>query len=173
MTAPRMSPSAAANPLATLANAPVESDANQLRIFSRVPTDPETGIVAVEENGVLLKAGEVAVYDRYSLQLDGGLVDGGLYAIEYQRPVAGMSWAMWWGNGDHVRSRLRVSRHVVIVRRHPKFEGHWNIHPLAPRTPQGIILMSDGPFEEIYLADKILGRIVGIYRPEPGIEVAS
>jgi|GEM_PF-2851149 len=173
MDAPRISPSPAANALAILAAAPTEGEVNQLRIFSRVPREAETGIVAVEENGVLLKAGEVAVYDRYSLQLDGGLVDGALYAVEYQRPVAGMSWSMWWGNGDHVRSRLQISRHVVIARRHPKLEGHWNIHPLAPRTPEGIILMTDGPFEEIYLADKILGRIVGIYRPEPGIEVAS
>lgn len=173
MTAPRITPSARNNALATIATAPVDPDIHQLRIFTQAPFDCDRGVVVVEHDGVLLKAGEVAVYDRYPLATGEGLIDGGLYAVEFQRPVAGMSWEMWWGKGDHNRSRIRVTRNVVILRRHPKLEDHWQVHPIASRDQLGCYLMSDGPYPEWILTDKILGRIVGIYRPEPCIEVAS
>jgi len=138
---------------------------NPLRIFTKAPIDRDRGVVVVEHDGLLLKAGDVAVYDRMPLQTGEGLVDGGLYAIEYQSPVAGMTWERWWGDGTHHRSRIHISRSVVFLRRHSRLEEHWTIHPIAKRDTYGFWLMSDGPIPEWMIYDKLLGRIVGIYNP--------
>jgi hypothetical protein len=139
---------------------------NPLRIFTKAPFARDMGVVVVEHDGLLLKAGEVAVYDRCVLQSEeGGLVDGGLYAIEYQSPIAGMDWKAWWGDGTHTRSRLQINRGVIILRRHHRIEGSWTLHPIASRDTFGCYLMSDGPIPEWLLYDKLLGRIVGIYNP--------
>jgi hypothetical protein len=150
-----------------------DASINPLRIFTKAPTDRDSGVIVADLDGVLIREGEVAVYDRHPMQAgEEGLIDGGLYAIEYQNPVAGMSWEMWWDKGDHQRSRIRISRKIVILRRHHKLAEHWVIHPLA-RVGHGMIQMCDGPIPERILYDKLIGRIVGIYNPTAFAEVRS
>lgn len=155
-------------PFATSAVAPVE----QLQIFGSIP--PRFGVQAVELNSVMFRAGDVAVYDEMWAAerqahgpVDSLLETGAIYVTESQRPVASMSWEMWWdGRKGYCPSRLEVRRSVVRVGRCPwkGCEDRWMIHPLATQQ-RGVFLCSDGPYDEFQLVNQIIGKVVGIYCP--------
>ena len=144
----------------------------QLKIFASVP--PRFGVQAVEQNSVLFRAGDVAVYDEMWAAerqahgpVDSLLEAGAIYVTESQRPVASMSWEAWWdGRKGYCPSLLEVRRSVVRVGRcnWKGVEDRWMIHPLANQQ-RGVFLCSDGPFDEIQLVNKIIGKVVGIYCP--------
>lgn len=142
------------------------SPSNRLEIFTAIPAYHYIGIVAVEQNGAMLKAGEVAVYDTSTPSTE-GWVDGALYAVEHQQPRAGMTWGMWWEYGKKYggRSAIVTSRSVKLLKRHTKLADHWVLHPIAARDPHGVYMMSDGPIPEWLLGERMLGRIIGIYNP--------
>lgn len=142
-----------------------ESQGAHLRIFPSIP--PRHGVIAIEGNSPMFRTGEVAVYDE--LWSSEGVIDGGLYVLEYQHPRSGMSWECWdRHNAGRTagRSGLDVSRTSARVVRSnwPGAEDDWMIHPLAAFRA-GVFTCSDGPLREYYLADKIIGKIVGIYSP--------
>ena len=148
---------------------PADDRRGELRIFNSIL--PRHGVIAVTENSLLFRVGEVAVYDELwssGRDPEQPLFDeGGIYVVEYQRPTSSMSWEAWNDVGSRYgRSRLDVSRSMVRIGRSrwPRSEDEWMIHPLRSQQA-GVFLCSDGPFEDWNLADKVIGKVVGIYCP--------
>lgn len=133
-------------------------DGAALRIFDRVP--PQFGVAAAEHDSALIRRGEVAVYDSASVHIE-GLIDGAVYVIEYQHARGHLPQRLW---ADAPNLRMETKRQLVIVRRHRTREDRWVAHPLRNCQP-GYFVCSDGPYEAHHLADKIVGRVVGIYNP--------
>lgn len=126
----------------------------KLEIFASVPGWAIVHAAQDDRSAPLIREGEVAVVEADGF---GGVIpeDGGLYLIEYVSP-------------PHCRppyGRERRTRQIVqtVKGRH----GGWWARPYVQQTPGGgIIVCSDGPYrDEIAMAEKILGRVVGIYRP--------
>lgn len=134
-------------------------DAGALRIFSAIP--PRYGVLAVDGDSPLFKAGEVAVYDE--LWTHEGLIDGGIYVAEWQRPTSGMDWNQWF-NLPGLRSHLHIDRALVRLARHRRCADRWMLHPVVSRAGVSFV-GSDGPFEDFHVAKYIIGRVVGIYNP--------
>ncbi|WP_374649006.1 hypothetical protein [Rhizorhabdus sp.] len=146
-----------------------------LPVITRIT--PGLGVVPIlDDHNVLLQRGDVAVYStdwRYREP-----VGPGLWAIEYQSPPACMPYEMVARRfADRDPVRFDVTRSVVRLARfqsgrpdlNPHLADHWMIHPLSPvggvMCGRPILRMSDGPISEQYLAEKLLGPIVGIYAP--------
>jgi hypothetical protein len=134
-------------------------DAGALRIFPAIP--PRYGVLAVDGNSPLFKAGEVAVYDE--LWTHEGLVDGGIYVAEWQRPTSGMDWNQWF-NLPGVRSHLHIDRALVRLARSQRDTNRWMMHPVVTRAGDAFVA-SDGPFDDYHVAKYVIGRVVGIYNP--------
>ncbi|WP_126174355.1 hypothetical protein [Altericroceibacterium xinjiangense] len=125
---------------------------NGMRIFTSIP-DYHYDVAALR--------GMVIVYDRECLSRD-PIKEGNFYVVESQYPVGGMSWEMWLEleRGDRTSraqpsSPLRTRREVVeAVRR----DGRW-----WHRLPSGF---HDGPFQEWAVAHQMVGKVVGLYRPD-------
>ncbi len=86
--------------------------------------------------------GLVAVYETNTLFRE-ETQDGQFYVIERQRPSG-------WG------SQMQTSREVVQARRCTKRPGEWWLHHADFR---------DGPIHDYAVAEKFVGKVVGIYRP--------
>jgi hypothetical protein len=129
-----------------------------LQILARVP--PRHGAVAAEHDSALIRKGEVAIYDEGAVEQE-GLVDGAVYAIEYQHARGHLPKDMW---ADSTNFRMRTRRQIVIVRRHSKLPDRWMVHPVRDSQP-GYFIVADGPYDPTHLADKLVGRVVGIYNP--------
>lgn len=129
-----------------------------LRIFARVP--PQHGVVAAEHDSALIRIGEVAIYDEAAVEQE-GLIDGAVYAIEYQHARGHLPKDMW---ADSENFRMTARRQIVIVRRHSKLANRWMVHPVREHQ-RGYFLVTDGPYEPAHLADKLVGRVVGLYNP--------
>jgi hypothetical protein len=96
----------------------------------------------------IIKPGEVAVItDEEGIYPE----DSGWCLIEFS-------------NGKSFRGRERRAREIVEA--YQGKDGDWYTRrPNEARTP-GVILCVDGPYSDFnYLAEKILGRVVGIDRP--------
>lgn len=129
-----------------------------LQIFARVP--PQHGVVAAEHDSPLIRKGEVAIYDKGAVEQE-GLIEGAVYAIEYQHARGHLPKDMW---ADSANFRMTTRRQIVIIRRHSKLPDRWMVHPV--REPQrGYFIVSDGPYDPAHLADKLVGRVVGICNP--------
>jgi hypothetical protein len=120
-----------------------------LRLFGSVP--PWAVVHAMTDNSMapLILKGEVAVIE--SSGKPGWLPEeGNLYLIEYvSKPFGGEMYE-------------RRTRDIVMPR---KRKGSWWVGPLCHRLGP-IIHMSDGPYpDEIELAHKLIGRVIGIYNP--------
>lgn len=110
------------------------------RIFTQVPL----------HHGVAVLDGIVAVYDEGDRR---ELEEGAFYVVEYQRPRAGMSWEMH----RRLRSeRVDTKREVVRVERCPWKCDHWI-------TRHAHSHLVDGPWPQLALTDRIVGRVVGLY----------
>jgi hypothetical protein len=129
-----------------------------MQIFSVIP--PRHGVLPVEYDSPLFRAGEVAVFDE--MWTHHSLEEDGIYVVEYQRPPACMPWEDWIKPG--LRGLLQITRSMVRVARHHKTPGLWMTHPLA-RSMRGMMLCSDGPMDEFVLTNQIVGKVVGIYNP--------
>jgi hypothetical protein len=123
-----------------------------LRLFATVPNGFIAHAVTDRSCEPLLSAGEVAVITDQEFLYP---VSGGWYLIEYS-------------NGTNYRGRERRVRTVVQVysvkSRLSNDTTWWARRPSESRP--GTFNMSDGPYDDLnHLAEKILGRIVGIYAP--------
>ena len=128
---------------------------------TRLPLIPRIekgfGVVPVLDDGaVLLRPGDVAVYDEEWLKYNE--VTPGLYCYEHQRPVS---------LSPHFDSWRIVTREVVYMRRSPRSPGCWDKIALRSKVIGGIRRYSvpDGPMYEVALYNHLLGPIVGIYAP--------
>ena len=132
----------------------VEFDLPRMQIFTHVPEHRDSGIVVLE--------GMVFVFDRHLVRVE-GFLEGSFYVREHQRPVAGMSWEthdrLNREHGRQMRSRIDVDREVVQAIRWPSAK-EW-----ALRLASGFV---DGPYYDWGFGHDLIGKVVGIYRPETG-----
>lgn len=134
-----------------------------LQIFDEIGDGHETIPVRRDDACALLQKGEVAVYSDDFMYRE-PLLDGGIYVIEYQRPRALMSEEMRKQFG----LRMHVERSIIRARRDLKEPERWWAHPLCrERRDVGtnVFICSDGPYCDFQLTDKLIGKIIGIYRP--------
>jgi hypothetical protein len=139
----------------------VDAFRNDLRIYDELPSHLDVIKVRDRDACPLLRAGEVAVYDPSDQMRCEGLVDGGIYVIEYQFPVGGMSWETFHRHGA---DRVRVDRHLIRARRSARDPGLWCAQPLRQRFA-GAFQCSDPDQPENLLHSKLAGRVVGLFRP--------
>jgi hypothetical protein len=125
-----------------------------LEVFDRVPIWAIVHAAADNSTAPLIREGEVAVVES-----DGrtGFIpkDGGLYLIEWVGPPTNAFGSREWR-----------TRAIMQARKSDK--GVWWASPYA-RTFRGkrVFVCSDGPYrDEFAMADKLLGPVVGIYRPQ-------
>ena len=100
----------------------------------------------------MVRQGEVVIVDSDGRK---GRIpeDGSLYLIEYVTPPPSPDYGY-----------ERRMREIVQVRKTPR---GWYAHPYAgTKSSDGVFVMSDGPYDdELALADRILGPVIGVYRP--------
>jgi hypothetical protein len=133
-------------------------DLQDLRLFDRIP-EFHHDIVALD--------GMVVVYDTYILGCE-GVQDGSFYVIEHQYPVAGMRWESWlqfeWDDEHRKRraqprSPLKTSREVIRAVRCPSGEDRWWF-----KLASGF---SDGPIHGWSVGHNFVGKVVGLFHPNP------
>jgi len=135
-----------------------------LRIFDSVPAQHD--VIATTYDSVIIRKGEVAVYDELAVQHE-GLVEGAIYAIEYQHPRSHLPREQWATTPGF---RMETDRSLIIARADLRVPGAWSAHPLRTRRP-GRFVFTDGPYEHpAFLADKLIGRVVGLYRTNGGLQ---
>lgn len=134
-----------------------------LQIFDEIKQGYEVIPVRREDACALLQPGEVAVYsDDFMYREE--LQDGGIYVIEYQRPRAGMSDEM----RKQLGSRMDVERSIIRACRDSREPERWWAHPLCRERRSGgmrVFICSDGPYQDFQLTDKLIGKVIGVYRP--------
>ena len=124
-----------------------------LRLFATIPRGFIAHAVTDTECMPLIRPGEVAVVtDQDFLYPE----DGGWYLMAFSK---GSGW----------RDLPRHGRHINIVNERPRPASQgpgtwWYAKPPANRP--GTFTCSDGPFDDLsHLAERIVGRVVGIYAP--------
>jgi hypothetical protein len=127
-----------------------------LRAFSSVPAWAVVHAVRDDSTAPLVCEGEVVVVESNG-RLGHIPEDGGLYLIEYATPRQSPDFG-----------HERRTREIVLTSQ--KANG-WYADPYACAMGRSRkVLMSDGPYGDItYLAQKIVGRVVGVYRPSQPI----
>ena len=122
-----------------------------LRVFDAIPP---------HRHDIVTLAGAVIVYETDCLCRE-PIEDGGIYVIESQHPVAGMSYQAWLDREAanpapraQPDSPLKTRREVVQV---VQKKGHW-----WQVQPSGF---HDGPFSEWTIAHNMVGKVAGIYQP--------
>ena len=119
-----------------------------LRLFNSIP----------EDHDVVPLKGRVMVFDPNALHRE-EIVDGGLYVVENQHPVGGMSWETYdrFNQTSEPRVRIKTSRRVVrTVRRENVPNQWWQVLPSG---------YHDGPFPDWSVTLNMVGKVVGIYIP--------
>jgi hypothetical protein len=129
-------------------------DFSDLRVFTSIPR---------YHYDVVAMRGLVVVYDRECLGRE-GIQMGKLYVRENQLPPSSMPWDQWlkseWAEREDRHkpySRLTVRREVVLAFTHPRHGGP------CVRLDSGHV---DGPYHEWAFGMDLIGKVVGIYRPE-------
>lgn len=120
-----------------------------LRLFHSVPRDFIAHAVTDSGCAPLIAAGEVAIVtDERQLIPEAG----GWYLVECSD-----------GNNSHGREHRIRSINLAYSNNGAGKEDWWVKSPGQRR--RGVLEFSDGPYDCGHLADKILGRVVGIYAP--------
>ena len=117
-----------------------------LRIFASIPSDHIVHAVPDRALEPLLCPGEVAVVtDQPALYPE----DGGWYLVEFVR-------------GKSFTGREHRMREIVEA-----YQGRdgWYVRAPGKHAPWAKLVCSDGPFDLNSLTELVLGRVVGIYRP--------
>jgi hypothetical protein len=143
-----------------------------LRIFDFVPRFHDVVAVDAGTDTPLLRGGDVAVFDEG--RLDPTNLEEGIYCIEYQSPRSGMPrdmFARLFVTPEG--ARLKIERRIVQVKRHRTLADHFMVTPLGTAIGRSIggiptFVCSDGPYDGFQLTDRLLGRVVGVYRPHIG-----
>ncbi len=131
-------------------------DTSGFAIFTSIPR---------HRHGIVPMLGMVVVYATDLIGRE-GILEGALYVREGQRPYCG-SWEHWLRlEVEAERERrlcgpqglLRITREVVQAIRWP-YDDAWSL-----RLASGHV---DGPYKEWAFGLDLIGKVVGIYRPEP------
>ena len=124
------------------------------RLFAKIPSGFLAQAVSDRGCEPLITFGEVAVItDQDGLYPE----SGGWYLMEYSR-------------GNSYRGRARRGRSISEVFSAER-DGNtwWYAKSPGPRM-RGIVEMCDGPYSDVNcLAERILGRVVGIYAPQRAV----
>lgn len=143
-----------------LAISPTEPEAAPLalEVFSDLSRVPDQFIVHAAKdnyNAPLIQRGEIVVVDAGGVYVTGGWLptEGGLFLIEYRSPPV------------HGERYPRHSR--SIVQTFTDHDGHWWAGSLRRGVHGREFFCANGPYhDELTLADKLIGRVIGLYRPE-------
>ncbi len=129
-----------------------------LELFNRLDRLPSTYFVHLahdNRNAPLIRDGEVVVIDQGGAAQGGWYpTEGGLFLIEHRSEPTG-------GYDRYPRFQREV------VQTYCDDQGKWWTAPLARggRT----LYLSDGPYrDELALADKLIGKVIGLYVPQAG-----
>ena len=151
--------------MGALAIAEPESAVGPLKIFGSVPAWAIAHAMDDDSMAPLLRYGEVAVVESMG-QKGWYPVQGALFLIEYISAP----------QGDSKYERRQRAVVQTNCRALPSGEMRWWADPLqrmsspqraAQLAKSGRLYCSDGPYrDEFVLADKLLGRVAGIYRPD-------
>lgn len=127
------------------------ADGVALELFHHVPSWAIVHATQDNRNSPLIRKGEIAIVE--SDGMNGVLpADGELFLIEY----ASIPMARY--------ERCRRTRDIVQTIRNAR--GHWCATSIRRGVVDGKLFTMDGPYREMDdLADKLIGRIVGIYAP--------
>ena len=145
----------------TIAN-PTPSSPLALELFADLARTPDRFIVHAatdEHNAPLIRRGEVVVVDVGGAHVTGGWypVEGGLFLIEYCSPPTG--------------SERYTRRSRRIVQTFTDHRGFWWAGSLRRGVQAREIICADGPYrDEMALADKLIGQVVGLYRPAGAVQ---
>ncbi|MHA0333693.1 hypothetical protein [Sphingomonas aquatilis] len=145
---------------ALIASAPSTSagDSPALEIFADLSRMPDRLIAHVAmdtRNAPLIERGDIVIVDVGGTYVTGGWypTEGGLYLIEYRSPPA------------HGERYPRHSR--SIVQTFTDHNGNWWAGSLRRGVHGRAFFCANGPYhDEQTLADKLIGRVIGLYRPE-------
>ena len=137
---------------------------DKLQIFDHVPHHHGVVAVAPEDGCTLIHGGEVTVYDEWDLRYN-QLQEGALYVWEYQSTPSGLPRQQFAAAFMEYAARLVIRREIVRVARWAgKDKSLWCIHPMKS-IQGGVFVCSDGPFDEFYVTNSLIGKVVGVYRP--------
>jgi hypothetical protein len=127
------------------------ADGVALKLFHQVPGWAIVHAARDNRNSPLIRKGEIAIVK--SDGMNGVLpAEGGLFLIEY----ASIPMARY--------ERCRRTRDIVQTIKNAC--GHWCATSIRRGMVDGELHTMDGPYREMDdLADKLIGRIVGIYAP--------
>lgn len=143
-----------------LAIMPTEPEAAPLalEVFSDLSRVPDQFIVHAAKdnrNAPLIQRGEIVVVDTGGAYVTGGWLptEGGLFLIEYRSPPTACE---------------RYARHSrSIVQTFTDQCGRWWAGGLRRGAQGRDFFCNDGPYaDETTLADKLIGRVIGLFRPE-------
>ncbi|WP_454888693.1 hypothetical protein [Sphingobium indicum] len=152
------------NAMTKIGAADLPASPDKLQIFNHVPHHHGVVAVDLDDGCPLIPGGEVAVYDEWDLRYN-PLQEGALYVWEYQRTPAAMPRQQFAEAFVEYAARLDIRREIVRVARWAgKDKSRWCIHPMKA-VQGGIFVFSDGPFEEFYVTNSLIGKVVGVYRP--------
>ncbi|OQW44351.1 MAG: hypothetical protein A4S16_03425 [Proteobacteria bacterium SG_bin6] len=129
----------------------VRTSRSSLELFDSVPAWAIVHAATDDRNAPLIRQGEVVVVESDGRK---GKIptNGGLYLIEYVAPAPSANWGY-----------ERRTREIVQVRR-TRFG--WFCGGLRDNDGSNALAIADGPYrDEIDLAEKLLGPVVGLYRP--------
>jgi len=146
---------------ADYADAHSHAEPLKLEIFEHLRGLPSAYFVQLatdNRNAPLIQAGEIVVADQGGAQRGGWFpVEGGLFVIEYNG-----------GLNDYPDQRYpRVSHDIVQTFRDHK--GDWWAGGLRRGVVGKTVYCACGPYrDEMHLAGKLIGRVVGIYQPACG-----
>ncbi|WP_017979871.1 hypothetical protein [Sphingomonas melonis] len=128
-----------------------------LELFSDMARTPDRFIVHAatdSHNAPLICRGDIVVVDTGGPCVTGGWypTEGGLFPIEYRSPPSACE---------------RYARHSRrIVQTFTDQRGRWWAGGLRRGIQGRELICSDGPYsDEIALADKLIGSVIGLYRP--------
>ena len=112
-----------------------------------------------DDNAPLICRGDIVVVNVGGRGVTGGWmpVEGELFLIEYEGVRSG---------GERY-----IRRYRCIVQAFTDDTGRWWVGPLRRGMHGQQLVCSDGPYpDECALADKLIGKVVGLYRPVGGVQ---
>ena len=119
-----------------------------LEIFDRIPPSHIVHAIPNRRCLPLLQPGEVAVITNRP----GMIIEHGLwYLVEYHSPPS------------YPQGRMTTCREIVVAKKHPKRD-LWAF-TVPAQVPGEAFAMADGYYEGWQASQRVLGQVVGIYRP--------
>lgn len=150
------------NAVALMAPPPEPVAGIALELFADMARVPDRFIVHAStdnRNAPLICRGEIVVVDTGGPCVTGGWIptEGGLFLIEYRSPPTACE---------------RYPRHSrSIVQTFTNRKGQWFAGSLRRGMQGNEFICQDGPYkDENALADKLIGKVIGLYKPTGSVQ---